>query len=261
MKTSRSQLVSRYKRLLVAEVSEDALREAVALSMAIIGGHGFPVPDVDRQLAEIERDEGLDAHERRHLAEDILEFMRNEREAQKVTRQARRVALARRRLLTEAAYCMSLPAWLETRAQHPAATNRALLLDTAALVFHQAYFGAWLDLGRGDEDLRRLLADHAMVLATRLPAADRARMCALVLEAAGQDVMADTFRDEALRLTSPDSHEYMTLLQSAWSALIERRRFPQAVLLLDREAPRVPEEHVDEFEELVLETTRSRRAA
>jgi hypothetical protein len=118
-----------------------------------------------------------------------------------------------------------------------------------------------LDLGAGDRDLRELLEAHAMSLADRLPGPDRARVCALVLEAGGQDTMADSFRDDALKLTSPDSHEYMTLLQSAWSALIERKRFQQAVLLLDREAPRVPEEHIEEFEELVLETTRSRRAA
>lgn len=257
---SHSELVRRYRRLVQAEPSDAALRSCMTLAQDVLG---VRIGDrrIDGELKMLDEDEDLAARTSRHLSADILDFMHTHEATRATARKSRRIGLERRRLVTEAAYTLGLPGYVEARQIPLARDTAALLLDTSLLVFHQIYFGPWLALGDGERQLRALLREHSLALAERLPPADRARLRALVLEAAGQHEMADGFRDEAVELTDSHSHEYMTVLQAAWSGLIERKRFAQAMLLLDREAPRVPEEHVEEFEELVLETTRSRRAA
>jgi hypothetical protein len=90
---------------------------------------------------------------------------------------------------------------------------------------------------------------------------DRERVRALVYEALGEPILAADHYRRAVLATSPDRHEFMSLLQMAWSQAVEQDHFREALTILLESAPRVRAEDYAELKELVLETIEMRRAA
>jgi len=251
-------LVARYRELVQAEPSEDALRGAVKLAQDVASVN-FKMADVNAELVRLDEEDDLASRLESRLSEDVLEFARSRLEADAVDRSTKRKGLARKKLLREAAFAMLIPSFDPVR-KEVSERHFVLLLDTCLVIFHQVFFG-YLSDGRMDPDDRTLSLQAAVALSEALPPPDRARLRALVSEASGDPLLADMFYREALASTDPKSHEFMSVLQSAWASLTEQRRFADALLLLDSYARRVQPADVGEFEELVLETIRTRRAA
>ncbi len=260
MAVHRTELIARYRALVVAPASASALREAVDLACAIAGVEPLLPPWIDDKVGAIHAEEARDERLVRELNEDVAEFMRERFDAAAHRRRRKRQELAVTRRVLQASSCLLLPDYCRSRDHRPPG-GWSLLVDTCLVVFHQLYFGVLEALPPALSTLRDHAVSCAVDLSRHLPLADQARVRAMVHELHGDAELAGSFLREEVERTQSESHEFLTVLQSAWSQLIERGRTNDALMLLQAHARRVVDRDVAEFEQLVLETMRIHRAA
>ena len=256
----RKALVARYRAVLREGPSDDALRESISLAQDVAGLR-FDLAHIESEIRTLDHEEALERRLQSELSEDVLEFARSRYAEIAASRTQRRAALERRRLLEETSATMILPSYVRAHGIDLADADASLLVDAELVVFHQAYFGYIVEPSRAQEPERKRLVEASIHLSEHVPPADRARMRAMIFDAQGEHRIADSFYREALALTTPQSHEFMTVLQSAWSSLVEQQRFADALLLLQSQVARIPASAIGEFEEILLMTTRLQRAA
>jgi tetratricopeptide (TPR) repeat protein len=136
----------------------------------------------------------------------------------------------------------------------PLKSKYSLLLDTGLILFHQAYF-ALLPALNANKPEKKLLLSAFQEFAHQVPSdADRYDLLGLYYEAIEDEVAATECHKNVLRLTHSEAHEFMTVVQTFWSFLVEQQKFREALDVLLETYPRVLRRDLEEFNELILMT-------
>lgn len=136
----------------------------------------------------------------------------------------------------------------------PLKSSYALFLDTCLVLFHQAYFALLPEL-KTDTPEKKLLLCAFKDFANQLPReTDRYDLLGLYYEAIEDYGQVADCQKKVLRLTHSDAHEFMTVLQTFWSFLVEQEKFREALGVLLETYPRVLRRDLEEFNELILMT-------
>jgi hypothetical protein len=250
-----SPLVKRYQALVVQEASLGSLEAALDLIDDIVA-----IDDRFReQIPELRSVPGAKERGMSQFGE-LLEIFEPQLKEFHDHAVKSRGDFKHRRMVYRVAVSLTFVKYARQALPEWSLVQQSLLLDAAQVLFHHAYFA--LEPGVITEKDRKILLEaFFMQFAELLPSADGHRVLSLCFDALGHPMLADRYAREALKATNPDSHEYLSLVQSAWGRLIEVRRFEMAMLLLMDEAPRVPPLHFAEFNELVQQTVEMKRLA
>lgn len=136
----------------------------------------------------------------------------------------------------------------------PLKSKYSLFLDICLVLFHQAYFALLPELN-ADKPEKKLLLSAFKEFANQVPSdADRYDLLGLYYEAIGDNIAAAGCHKNVLRLTHSEAHEFMTVLQTFWSFLVEQQKFREALDVLLETYPRVLRRDLEEFNELILTT-------
>ncbi|HEX7379091.1 MAG TPA: hypothetical protein VF278_18355 [Pirellulales bacterium] len=139
----------------------------------------------------------------------------------------------------------------------------SLLIDSCLLLAHNAYFALLpkLDDPRYAEERVFLLLTFRRFAESLSGPADRFALLALYFDAVGKPRQASESRRASLAATPADAHDFVTVLQSAWTDLVERGLISEALDLLLENYPRVSRRDLDEVGELIRQTFRRAAAA
>lgn len=256
----RESLIEEYRALLQAEPSRRALQRSLILLQRVASIKIEPWEGMQKALRSLQDEEESLTAAQQQFREDVIEFMQRELADRAARRNLAREQLRLSQLAYEVAVAVdvaldfvegmepSLPRWRE-----------AFLVDIALVVFHQAYFGLLED--DLDPKMRNLLLASFMRFSNRLTPADQSRVRALTCDALEQHELAEGYFLEALARSSSDAHEFMTLLQTAWSHMIQHGRFWGAMRVLVRYAKKIPDRHLAEYRELAVTTLDLLRAS
>ncbi|HAI70071.1 MAG TPA: hypothetical protein DCM38_11640 [Gammaproteobacteria bacterium] len=136
----------------------------------------------------------------------------------------------------------------------PLKSKYSLFLDTCLVLFHQAYFALLPEL-KTDTPEKKVLLLAFKAFANQVPReTDRYDLLGLYYEAVEDYGQVADCHQKVLRLTHSDAHEFMTVLQTLWSFLVEQERFREALCVLLETYPRVLRRDLEEFNELILMT-------
>jgi hypothetical protein len=242
-------LVLEYKALLVSEAHPHALVHALLQVDRFLSVHEWRLLESDGDApiaASVANATSFDTTRtnRLRLRSPLFDFVRAT---------PPNSALPANVVLESIEFAMQLPGHIErgdlgplTEAEH------SFLIDLALVVFHHAYF-AFADELLGVE--RRRLLVRFREFTRYLPrVADRLRIKGLLFEWDDDADTAGWYLREAVLHTSPTAHEFITVLQSAWSFLVERGRYVQAFILLGENVTRVAARDRAEFDSLLLTT-------
>ena len=110
----------------------------------------------------------------------------------------------------------------------------SLLIDSCLLLAHHAYFTllAKLDHPRYAEERAFLLSTFHQFADSFSEPADRFTLLALYFDAVDKPQQASESRRAALAATPADAHDFLTVLQSLWTSLVERGMHNDALELL-----------------------------
>lgn len=136
----------------------------------------------------------------------------------------------------------------------PLKSKYSLFLDTCLVLFHQAYFALLPELNAGKPDKKLLLSAFKEFANQVQSDADRYDLLGLYYEAIGDYTAAAGCHKNVLRLTHSEAHEFITVLQTFWSFLVEQQKFREALDVLLETYPRVLRRDLEEFNELILTT-------
>lgn len=162
----------------------------------------------------------------------------------------------RQRVLDTSVALTVVPALAAAVQAEFSAERHSLLLDSCMVLFHQAYFALLPELSGADSrDERNLLLEAFRRFVDFIPpTGDQSSLLALFHDAVGDYARAAECYLQALRTTPADADEFMTLLQTGWSFLIEHERYSDALDLLLENYPRVSRRDLDEMHELIART-------
>jgi hypothetical protein len=136
----------------------------------------------------------------------------------------------------------------------PLKSNHSLFFDACLVLVHHAYF-ALLPALNVDAPEKKLLLFAVKEFANFMSReSDRLDLLGLYYEAIEDDEQAANCHKKVLRLTNSEAHEFMTVLQTFWSFLVEHQRFSEALKMLLETYPRVLRRDLEEFNELILMT-------
>jgi tetratricopeptide (TPR) repeat protein len=136
----------------------------------------------------------------------------------------------------------------------PLKSKYSLFLDTCLVLFHQAYF-ALLPALNADKPEKKLLLSAFKEFANHVPRdADRYDLLGLYYEGIEDYVQAADCHKKVLGLTPSEAHEFMTVLQTFCSFLVEQKKFREALCVLLETYPRVLRRDLEEFNDLILMT-------
>ena len=130
----------------------------------------------------------------------------------------------------------------------------SLLMDALVVLVHHAYFYLVPQLKGPQRRYKELLLASMGTFAERLPLADGFRIRALVAQAENHHDNAGELFKAAMAATHSDADEFMSVLQTCWTHLIDRKQFVPALELLLDTYPRVAREDLDEMKQLMLMT-------
>jgi len=134
----------------------------------------------------------------------------------------------------------------------PQKSKYSFFLDTCLVLFHHTYFAL---LPKADKPEKNLLLKAFKEFANHVPRdADRYDLLGLYYEAIEDYAQATDCHKNVLRLTHSEAHEFMTVLQTFWSFLVEQQKFRDALCVLLETYPRVLRRDLEEFNELILMT-------
>ena len=246
--------VAEYRRLVVSDVSQAALDSSIAL-IERIARLTINLPEIERTVAESAHEETLEEENRRVLSETLKEYMRSSFEDAHLHRRIKRDLLRIQKRILRVVVAVSVPQFLSGIQTELSNAEHSLILDTALIVFHQAYFGLLPEIPNALSNEKQLLLNSFLEFSKGIPRiSDRERIRALVHLFKDDWVLASHYFRQALKATPPDEHEFMTILQTVWSHAIEKHKFNEASSILMENAHRVGTQDMKELEEMLLET-------
>jgi tetratricopeptide (TPR) repeat protein len=132
----------------------------------------------------------------------------------------------------------------------------SFVLDACVLLFHQAYFALLPALSEPGWKVERLLLLEAFRdFAHHCPRpSDAFGVLALYYDALGKSDLAARHYVDAVAATHSDSHEFMSVLQTAWTFCIERHRYREALDVLLGVNNRVSRSDISELHQMVTLT-------
>jgi hypothetical protein len=132
----------------------------------------------------------------------------------------------------------------------------SFVLDACVLLFHQAYFALLPTLSTPTWKGERLLLLEAFRrFARHCPRpSDAFGVLALYYDALGESDVAARHYVDAVAATHSDSHEFMSVVQTAWTFCIERNRHREALDVLLSVNSRVNRNDISELHEMVTLT-------
>jgi hypothetical protein len=138
----------------------------------------------------------------------------------------------------------------------------SLLMDSCLLLAHHAYFALLpkLDGPRHAQERAFLLSAFHQFADSSSEPADRFALLALYFDAVDKPQQASESRRAALAATPADAHDFLTVLQSSWTNLVERGMLDDALDLLLESYPRVSRRDLDEVGDLIRQTFRQATA-
>lgn len=252
--TDQTDLVTRYRSLLLREASVPALKESLAL-LGEACRIGFET-NASRELRELDLEEQGSARYESRLSEHLRNYMESGLEADALKRRRKRQFAHFRDLIERTELALAhVPPFLVSREPTLPTATVSLGLDACFLIFHHAYFGLFHELPPSWEAERHVPARSFLLFSTHpeLPR-DRERHRALAYEALGDKAMAIHHWRLSVDRCPPDEHEFMTLVQSCWMALIDHDAPRGALNFLLEVSPRTRSAHRTELWQLVQET-------
>lgn len=132
----------------------------------------------------------------------------------------------------------------------------SFVLDACVLLFHQAYFALLPTLSAPDWKAERILLLEAFRrFGHHCPRpSDAFGVLALYYDALGKSDIAARHYADAVAATHSDSHEFMSVLQTAWTFCIERHRYREALDVLLGVNSRISRSDISELHEMVTLT-------
>ena len=278
------ELIDDYQKLVVREASLSALGDALALVERVaeikpearellvtevqagLAPAGLPFPPLSRWRRSRVRND-YRSRVRNQMGQDVYAQIEALMEApgprssvEAPTGRGDAADPRRLQLAVHAVWDLWIPERLSRRLirkPKPLSSNRySLLLDAELLLFHQVYFGLVSGKASLPALIRGKLLSAFLGLAEHIPSqAQFFRIWALTCEVLDDDDLADQFYREAIKATPAEEHEFMSVLQSGWSYLIERARFQSALQLLKDQEKRIRDADRQEFYELVRTTS------
>jgi hypothetical protein len=244
-------LVDEYRSLVESPASEEHLERALDLAEEVFG-YRLRAASLDQKLTELEEEERLEGQLYSRLSDDLRDFSRDSLQDSQLKRRRKKELILLQSRVHRTAVALSIPRFLDETPRQIPGGDYSLLVDVLLVVFHQAYFWLLPTLPASMSDELGLLLRSFWLFADSVPSrAERCRLRAMVFEATGQSEKAVSMHLEAVRLTSPEADEFLTVLQSAWSALVDLGRFSAAASLLFEFADKVPSRDVEEMRELL----------
>lgn len=256
-----NRLVKRYQELLVAEESLDSVDRALALVEEGLGVR-VVVGETERALEAVDRQRREHEDSWRRLDEAIQEFDREEFEKAMARRlRSKERVWQRHRALRVAVTLAAFPEYLDRQADRASGAQYSFVMDSLIVLFHHAYFALLPTLDAAEWAVERGTLLHSMRrFADHVPGeGDRFRILALWSEALGQPQEAARYYAALVHATRSDAHEFMTVLQSCWTHLLEHEECDGALKLLLETYPRVPRAHLEEASKLILQTFEHQR--
>ena len=248
-----SHRITEYQRLLSEDESLGSVKRAIEL---VRGGLDDLIdPKSGRSL--VVRFDGGSTVSGKPLVELIdPSFVDQLRAAGRARKDARSTHPRLRTLATETSAGLALVAAVASSEAGLTKARCSLLLDSCVVLAHHAYFALLprLDDAALDQEKRLFLTALHHFANSLNAAADRFSLLALYFDAMGQSASAMEARRAALAATPSEAHEFMTILQDAWSFLIERGIARDALELLLDTYPRVPRRDLEELNHLIRET-------
>jgi hypothetical protein len=262
MVRTHNKLVVEYQRLLTENESLTTLGRTAKLVWDILGGRieatasGLALEPTTSNPAELGRQ--LQSSPKPRDAFDIEGWQRLVSAHPVRSREHRRL----RALVVETAVALTVvpviasPATISGR-------QYSLLMDSCLLLAHQVYFALLPKLNDSTFQQERafLLSAFHQFSGSLNEATDRFALLALYFDATGEPQRVNDSRRAALAATPADAHDFMTVLQSSWSTLVERCMLDDALELLLENYPRVSRRNLDEVGDLIRETFKHGMAA
>jgi hypothetical protein len=252
-------LIDDYRRLVVAEPSVSHLRESLALfervAQVTIGARGdCPVLSVAGDSTM------LTSSTAAKFDEYLAEFLGHAGNNGVFPKRRKAELVQSQDLAYRAIVALILPGFLERVSDAMDGARFSLLLDVGMCVFHQAYFELVPEMDPQMREERSRILDAFLQFSRTLASdADRYVLIALVADARACTEEAGVFYEHAVEAADPSSHDFLSILQSAWGHHVEHGRFADAMLLLMQNAGRIPKKSYDEFQEMVTMTVREKR--
>lgn len=255
MVRATSQLAKEYQSLLTANESLSTLERTARLVWDVLGGRieatasDLKIEPSTSNAAELARH--LQSSSKPRDAFDFDEWQRLVSAHPVRSREHRRL----RALVAETAVALTVVPVVASVA-NIAGMQYSLLLDTCLLLAHQAYFALLpkLDVPSFKNERAFLLSAFHQFADSLNEAADRRALLALYFDAIGEPQKASESQRAALAATPSDAHDFMTMLQSCWSSLVENGMLDEALDLLLESYPRVSRRDLDEVGELIRAT-------
>ena len=130
-----------------------------------------------------------------------------------------------------------------------------MLVDSLLVLFHQAYFALLPNLGNNWPLEKKALQDSFRLFGESLSnLTQKYRILALYYKSIGDSRLALKNFQMALHSTHSDADDFLTIVQTYWSFLIDEKEFKGALLLLLDVYPRIVREDLDEMRELFMLT-------
>lgn len=248
-------LVQRYHRLLKGDETIANFDASLRLVEDLVGAR-IKWQHEELELKRLEDEPRSFDRFFKRLSEAVQQFQIRE-VAEAAERRRTKTRIQQQARVVKGAFALSTFPDLVEQLPTPFARDRvSFVLDACVLLFHQAYFALLPTLSGHDWKAERLLLLEAFRrFAHHCPRpADTFGVLALYYDALGKGDIAARHYADAVSATHSDSHEFMSVLQTAWTFCIERHHYRDALDILLGVNSRVNRSDMSELHEMVTLT-------
>jgi hypothetical protein len=250
-------LVQQYHRLLTEDETIENFDTSIRLVEDLVGARiEWQHEKLALQCLRLERQQNFDPFFAR-LGDAVQQFQTDDVAEAIEGRRGTEAHIEQQTRVMKAAFAMSIfPGLVEQHARLFTNGRGSFVLDACMLLFHQAYFALMPMLNVPCWTAERLLllgafrrlAHHSSHCSEALG------VLALYYDALDKEDIAVLYYQDAISVTNSDSHEFMSVLQAAWTFCIERHRYREALEVLLSVNTRVVRSDIIELREMSLLT-------
>jgi hypothetical protein len=256
-KAEVADLVQQYHRLLTDEETIENFDTSIRLVEDLVGARiEWQHKKLALQRLHLEHEQDFDQFFAR-LGDAVQQFQTHEIAEAVEGRRCIEAHIEQQARVVKAAFAMSMfPGLIEQHARLFTSGRGSLVLDACMLLFHQAYFALMPTLNAPRWKAERLLLLEAFRRLAHHTShcSDALGVLALYYDALDKEDIAVLYYLDAISATNSDSHEFMSVLQAAWTFCIERHRYREALEVLLGVNSRVVRSDVLELHEMGMLT-------
>ena len=249
-------LVHQYHRLLKGEETIENFDASLRLVEDLVGAR-IKWQHEELELKRLEDEQQNFDRFFARLSEAVQQFQTREVAEAAERRRRTKARIQQQARAVKGAFALTIfPDLVEQLPTPFTSAHVSFVLDACVLLFHQAYFALLPTLSASTWKIERLLLlDAFRRFARHCPRpSDTFGVLALYYDAIGEEDVAARHYAEAVAATHSDSHEFMSVLQTAWSFCLERHRYREALDVLLNVNSRVARSDIFELHEMVTLT-------